>query len=307
MNSESFILIPENLAITEPKAELLDLINSKEFSDKILFEKESAFHTISVVENEVGRFIHFKDTYQAGFINTPFYSGNLPYINYFLIPYLMNKKIKKVLLIGLGTGKIISDYAKLFDKLDRVDVVDIEENILEIAKDYFGFKEPENFNFYLQDGCAFLRNTRKKYDLIVVDVANNEGIDGRFLEQEYLQSVKKCLSKDGIFVSNLCSSAHLDHKKNKFFKSILNLYKKNFNAVHVYKGDFSDKVYYKSFFDIEERVIDITNVILISSDKEYLSDCSKNTLLENLTAEDENKFNSLGVNIDNYLEDIYSC
>ena len=93
------IIIPEYLAIHEPKEELLEIINNKEFKDKVLYKKQSDFHDIKIIENEVGRFLHYKDTYQAGFINTTEYKGNLPYINYFTIPYLINPEIKNILLM----------------------------------------------------------------------------------------------------------------------------------------------------------------------------------------------------------------
>lgn len=301
MKEKYSVLIPENLAIKKPDKKLLELINRKEFNDKVLYKKNSSFHKISVIENEVGRFLHFKNTYQAGFINTPFYKGNLPYINYFLIPYLMNKNIKKILLIGLGTGKLVKDYSSLFDNLEKIDVVDIEENILEIAQSYFDFEPPESFNFYLQDGRIFLRQTKTKYDLIVVDVANNDGIDERFLSSEYLNEIKKVLKKDGIFVSNLCSSAEFENPKNTFLTSTIEKYENVFKNNQIYKGNYSDKVYYKAFFDIEERVIDVTNVIIISSDK-----YSSNNIKTPLNKVDFNKFESLKVNIYCYLNDLYS-
>ena len=40
----------------KPKKELLKIINNKTFNDKTLFELESDFHTIKVVENEIGKF-----------------------------------------------------------------------------------------------------------------------------------------------------------------------------------------------------------------------------------------------------------
>lgn len=286
------IIIPEYLAIHEPKEELLEIINNKEFDDKILYEKQSDFHNIKVVENEVGRFLHYKDTYQAGFINTPFYKGNLPYINYFTIPYLINPDIKDILLIGFGTGKIVNDWEKLFDNLKSIDVVDIEENIYDIAKDYFNFKKSDMVNFFLQDGIVFLRENTKKYDLIVVDVASDDGIDERFLDDEYLALIKNSLSINGIFISNLCSSADLNHRENKFFKSLIQVYKSYFKNLFVFKGDESDRVYYKAFFDIDERVIDITNVIIISSDSQMG------------ISSDYAKIHALGINIENYINDL---
>lgn len=294
MNNEDFVLIPEELAIKKPKKELLKIINNKTFEDKTLFELESDFHTIKVVENEVGKFLHYQDTYQAGFINTDFYKGNLPYINYFLIPYLMNSKIENILLIGLGSGKIVNDFEYLFDNLKTIDVVDLEENIVDIAVNYFDFKKSEKFNFILQDGITYLRNNKKKYDLIVVDVANNDGIDLRFLSDDYFKSIKKSLKKSGIFVSNMCSSPDFENEKNIFFKEFFPVYKQNFENNLVFKGDYSDKVYYKSFFDIDERVIDITNVVILSSDKNY-----------KINTEKSKKIEELNVDIKQYLNDFY--
>lgn len=293
--NEDFVLIPEELALHRPKDDLLDIINNKKFNDRVLFERNSDFHNIKVVENEVGRFLHYGDTYQAGFINTDFYKGNLPYINYFLIPFLINPKIKNILLIGLGSGKIVKDWEFLFDDLKSIDVIDLEENIVDIAENYFGFEKSCKFNFILQDGITYLRTNKKKYDLIVADVANNDGIDCRFLSEDYFTSIKNSLKKSGMFVSNMCASADFENKKNKFFNNFFPLYQKFFKYNHVFKGNYSDKVYYKSFFDIEERVIDTTNVVIISTDKYEKISPSQS---------DINKIKKLGVDIENYLKDL---
>lgn len=294
MNDFDNILIPEELALKVPDEKLIDIIDEKVFNDNVLYEKESDFHTIKVIENEIGRFLHYADTYQAGFIKTEFYTGNLPYINYFLIAYLINQNIENILLIGLGSGKIVNDFEKLFKNLKTFDVVDLEENIPEIAKEFFNFKESKHFNFILQDGITYLNTCKKKYDLIITDVANNDGIDLRFLSPEYFSSIKKALKKDGIFISNMCASPDFENPKNVFFKEFFPLYKQNFKYNLVFKGDYSDKVYYKSFFDIEERVIDITNVIIISSNS--FSTFKKD---EKLINEIEN----IGVEIKKYLTD----
>ena len=289
-------LIPEELAIHKPDNKLLKIINEKTFKDKVLFETESDFHNIKVVENEIGRFLHYNDTYQAGFINTEFYKGNLPYINYFVIPYLMNANVEKILLIGLGSGKIVNDFEFLFKKLKRIDVVDIEENSEKIALKYFGFKPSEKFNFILQDGITYLRNSKNKYDLILADVANNNGIDTRFLSEEYFISIKNRLNRDGIFVSNMCASPDIENPKNIFFNKYFPVYQKYFKYNHIFKGDYSDEVYYKSFFNIDKRVIDITNIIIISTDK-------YEKIEQNLIKNKE--IMRLNIDIKKYLKDYY--
>ena len=286
------IIIPEYLAIHEPDEKLLDIINNKIFDDRVIYQKQSDFHNIKVVQNEIGRFLHYKDTYQAGFIETDVYKGNLPYINYFTIPYLINPDIENILLIGFGTGKVVNDWEKLFENIKSIDTVDIEENIFCIAEQFFNFKKSQKVNYILQDGIVYLRANEKKYDLIVVDVASDDGIDDRFLSDEYFELIKKSLSPNGIFVSNLCSSADFTHKENTFLRSVLELYNSKFKDIYVFKGNESDRVYYKAFFDIDERVIDITNVIIISSNSKMQFN------------NDYAKYKEIGIDIKTYLKDI---
>ena len=91
----------------------------------------------------------------------------------------------------------------------------------------------------------------------------------------------------------MCASPDFENEKNIFFKEFFPMYKENFENNYVFKGNTSDRVYYKSFFDIDERVIDITNVVIISSDKKY-----------KVSSETE-KIENLGIDIKQYLNDCY--
>ena len=261
-------IIPSDLAIHKPKKHLIELLEQNELQEDILATFDSDFHTISIVQNKIGRFLKYDDTYQAGYIKSDYYSGNLPYINYFLIPLLMNPEIKNILLVGFGSGIIVNQLENLLN-LKNIDIVDIEENIYDIASKYFNFKQSEIQNFYLQDALIYLKTTKKKYDLIIVDVAGDVGVDKRFCEDEYLKLIKKHLSTDGIFVSNLPSSRDVFNKKNKFILKQLDMYSEYFKYTKIFNGETSNKIYYKTFFDIDETVFDITNLILISSDKNW--------------------------------------
>lgn len=282
-------IIPSDLAIYKPKKSLVDLMEKNEVEENVLGEFDSDFHAISIVESSIGRFLKYNDTYQAGYINSLSYSGNLPYINYFLIPVLMNPEIKNILLVGFGSGILVNQLENILP-IKNIDIVDIEENIFSIAKNYFNFKENEKQNFYLQDALIYLKTTKKKYDLIIVDVAGDEGIDERFCDSNYLSLIKKCLKKDGIFVSNMPSSRDIFNKKNKFALKLIELYRSNFAFVDIYNGETSNKIFYKTFFNLDEVVFDVTNMILISSDKKY--DFKNNSLLAEI------------VDIKPYLEDL---
>lgn len=284
-------IIPQDLIIHKANKALKEKMDKTIIKEKVLFEKETDFHSISVVENKIGRFLKYEDTYQAGYINAKGYQGNLPYINYFLIPYLMNKNIKNILLVGFGSGILVNQYEKIFESIENIDIIDIEEYIFPLAQKYFNYQISDISNFYLQDALIYLKTVKKKYDLIVVDVAGNEGIDERFCEIEYLNLIKKCLKKDGIFVSNMPSSRDIFNKKNTFVLNLIEKYKTVFNNIDLYNGETSNKVYYKEFFDIDDVVLDVTNLIIISSNKRY--NLSKNY----------KPLKEIKVNIEEYLND----
>ncbi len=284
-------IIPEDLAINKPDKTLLNKMNKTDLKEKVLYKIDTDFHSISVVENKFGRFIKYKDTYQAGYIENEFYKGNLPYINYFLIPYLVNPNIKTILFIGLGSGIILKQYQTLFKKLKKIDIVDIEEYIFPVAEKYFDFKLSDKMNFYLQDALIYLKNSKQKYDLIVVDIADNEGIDERFTTNEYFSSIKNHLTKNGIFVSNMPSSRDVFNKKNKFILDLIKKHKDIFTDTKLYNGKTSNEIFYKVFFNIDKEVLDITNLIIISSNKEI-------KFKQNVK-----DIENLNVNITKYLED----
>lgn len=291
-------MIPETLITKDANPEDTAKACAISLLDKVLWEKDSDFHSISVCENPVGRFLRYGISFQAGIIDTKIYKGNIPYLNYFLIPYLLKPKAKKILLIGFGSGLLVNQYEKLFNNLVCIDVVDIEENILRLAKDFFDFKESEKFNFNLQDALVYLRNNKKIYDIIAVDVAGNEGLDKRFFEDEYFGFIKKSLKKDGIYIFNSCSNTDMK-EKNTFYGYTVDIFKKFFKNFAVFTGKTSDKLYYKIFFDMDKALLDITNCIFIASDKNLYE---KNF---DIKTDEFEKINGICPNFESYLKDLF--
>lgn len=298
--SENGVIIPENIMKKESDIESVAVACARMFEDEVLWEGESTFHSISVCENSVGRFLRYGISFQAGRINSELYKGNIPYLNYFLIPYLLNHKAQKILVIGFGTGMLVKQYEMIFENLKQIDAVDIEENIISIASEYFDFEESDKFNFYLQDALVYLRNNKTKYDLIVVDVAGNEGVDERFFEDDFFFNIKKSLKKKGILAFNSCANTDFEEGAENFFGVTVDKYKEHFKNFAVFDGKTSDKLYYKVFFDIDKRVIDVTNAIFIATDTKLLPEmfCSP-------AKEKVDKILQVGVTIEDYINDLH--
>lgn len=299
--SENGVIIPENIMKQEDvDIESVAVACARMAEDDVLFQVESPFHSIAVCENSIGRFLRYGISFQAGKINSPVYQGNIPYLNYFLLLYLLKKNAKKILLIGFGTGILVKQFEKIFDKLESFDVVDIEENILPIAKKYFDFEESEKFNFYLQDALVYLRNNKTKYDVIITDVAGNEGIDERFFEDDFFKNIKKSLKKDGIFAFNSCANTDFDENEKTFFGFTVKKYREFFKNFAVFNGMTSDLTYFKAFFGIDKRVLDVTNAIIFASDK-----CFDEKMFDNIEDNELTKISALNVDILPYSKDLH--
>lgn len=292
------IMIPETIITKQASPEELKSACVLLMNDKVLWKKESEFHDISVCENPVGRFLKYGISYQAGIVNTEFYKGNIPYLNYFLIPYVLRPEAKNILVIGFGSGLLVNQYEKLFDNLESIDIVDIEENILYLAKEFFGFKESEKFNFNLQDALVYLRNNSKKYDIIAVDVAGNEGLDKRFFEKEFYGLIKKSLKDDGIYIFNSCANTDLS-LKDTFYGFTVDVFNHYFNNFAVFPGKKSDIVYYKSFFNTDKPLLDIINCIFVG--------CEKKLTAEDFVLKPEiaEKIKEICPDFEDYLSDLY--
>lgn len=107
--------------------------------------------------------------------------------------------VKNALVIGNGGGVIAMGLSR---RGIETDAVELDAKVLDIAKEYFGFKENENLHAFVDDGRHFLSNSNKKYDLILMDVYSSYTPPPHMFTVEMFQIVRDSLSENGIFVIN---------------------------------------------------------------------------------------------------------
>jgi spermidine synthase len=112
-----------------------------------------------------------------------------------------------ILVLGLGGGVIPRDFRLYFPKA-RIDVVEIDEAIPPLAKQYFAFAEDETLKVYVDDGRMFIKKRLRsanppQYDLIVLDAFNGDYIPFHLMTREFLQEVKGILSPTGVVAANV--------------------------------------------------------------------------------------------------------
>jgi spermidine synthase len=206
-----------------------------EISEKLLFEKNSLYQYITVIEDAAKkeRYIRNKkrDLSQGGiYLNAP----DKLLLEYTQIAFIslafMDREPKEVLFVGLGAGSMPKYFNKHYPDAYN-DVVEIDQDIISVAQKYFYFKENEKIKVHAADGRLFIKRTPKKYDMIFLDAYQNDDIPFHLTTVEFLKEVKGKLKDDGVVVSNILSQF-----KNKFFDSMVMTYRKVFPLLYIFKG-----------------------------------------------------------------------
>ncbi|XP_029002607.1 eEF1A lysine and N-terminal methyltransferase [Betta splendens] len=117
-----------------------------------------------------------------------------------------------VLLIGLGGGGL-PQFLRDFVPEVMIEVVELDPVVLDVAKEWFGFRPDDQLCVTLGDGLEHICTLEKKggrlFDAIMFDVDNKDSTVGMscppaaFVETSMLQKVRSLLSPRGIFILNL--------------------------------------------------------------------------------------------------------
>jgi len=174
---------------------------------RLVYEKESAYHYIQVVQDgprtdlllNEGEAIH--SIYDSGSLTT----GG-PW-DYFLIadqfrPAATTEvKPRDVAIIGLAGGTSARQYSATYGGSVALTGVEIDPDIRDVAYRYFHLGD-SNVNVIIQDGRYWLATDRGKYDVIVMDAYRQPYIPFHLTTREFFELVKSHLKPGGVAVVN---------------------------------------------------------------------------------------------------------
>lgn len=150
-----------------------------------------------------------------------------------------NKAQGNNLVVGLGGGGLVN-YVYHYLKDLSTTVIEIDPEIVKIAKEYFGLEdEQKRLEVVVDDGLKYLLSKssekNQQFQSILFDVDSKDQSLGiscppqEFLEDEILQAVKSLMPSDGIFILNfVCRD---DNSRDQTVKSL----KEIFASVFSYK------------------------------------------------------------------------
>lgn len=197
------------------------------YDSNLIFEDESAYQYIGVLEDYAGiRYLVLDDGVgiQSVYDSNRILTGM--YYDYFnILPYFIDSsETKKTLIIGLAGGTIATQLNYFFEDEVELDGVEIDKKVISVAKKYFALNE-STIKIHNQDGRMFLRQSDKKYDLIIVDAYQKElYIPWTLTTQEFWYLIKSRLNENGIIAINVNSTNRESNLLNTIANTITSVF-----------------------------------------------------------------------------------
>lgn len=182
---------------------------------KVIHQERSVYTHISVEDSFSTRCLKFtqkrdNSTQTCINLNDP-RKMVFSYTKMSMASLLLNTKPRRVLIIGLGGGTLPMALRDLIPSA-VIETVEIDEAVVRVARDYFGFVEdPQNIAI-TQDARVFGKRAALRgleYDLIILDAFNGEYIPEHLMTVEFLREMRALLSDDGVLVANTFAGSRL--------------------------------------------------------------------------------------------------
>jgi len=199
---------------------------------KVLYEKQSSFNTIVVTEGEEGmRTVWFE---KGGARQSVVKVGDpdhveLPYARAMPAALALVENPKRLLIVGLGGGTIPGLLHKHYPQT-MIHVVELDPDVVDVAKKFFGFREDATLRAYVGDGRRFIQRCRDPYDVIFLDAFGAENVPYDLATREFLQAVRRALTPKGIAVGNIWS-----RYSNPLYDCMVRTYQDVFEELYILK------------------------------------------------------------------------
>lgn len=133
----------------------------------------------------------------------------VPYTRFMFLSYVFRPNPGRVLIVGLGGGAMVH-FLQRHDPKVKVDVVEIDPEIVGIADRYFGVRTERNVHINVTDGLEYLQTSDARYDVIYMDAflrpsggTDAVGVPLHLKTLAFYGEVRKRLNPDGLVVFNV--------------------------------------------------------------------------------------------------------
>lgn len=138
----------------------------------------------------------------------------LKYIGYDRI-----KKFESILVLGVAGGSVIKTLVNDLHFKGKITGVEIDKEVIQIAKDYFQINQIDNLTLINDDAFEFVLKTTKKYDLIIIDIFQDTTMPNFLFEDFFINRINFLLNINGFILFNTMVLNDTDKERNIKYKT----------------------------------------------------------------------------------------
>ena len=207
---------------------LLALAGFSRAAETVLYEKPSQYNNIIVTEDSEGlRVLRFERGGARQTIGKPGHPEYLgfAYTKVAFVGLALADDPKRMMVVGVGGGTMPMFLRRYYPDA-VIDAVDIDPDVVQVAKEYFGLREDERLKAHVGDGRAFVENAREPYDIIFLDAFGTRNVPPHLTTVEFMRAVRKAVKPAGVVVWNIWGRA-----ANPLYDSMVRTYQEVFDEL----------------------------------------------------------------------------
>ena len=196
----------------------------------VLYEKSSEYGNIIVTQDDSGlRILRFE---KGGARQSVVKPGDpeylaLPYAPVAFVGLALCGEPRRVLVLGLGGGTLPMFLRKHYPNA-VIDAVDIDPQVVHVAREYFGFRDDGAMRAHVADGRRFIEAVAQPYDVIFLDAFGTDSVPPHLATREFLNAVRRAVAPGGVVVGNLWGSG-----SNRLYDSMVRTYQDVFDDLYI--------------------------------------------------------------------------
>ncbi|MBE3597967.1 MAG: fused MFS/spermidine synthase [Limnochordaceae bacterium] len=198
----------------------------------IVYQKDSAYHHILVVDDPVGlRYLKFDDSWQSAMDKADPKGLVFGYTRYFHLAMALAPQAREALMVGLGGGSVPKNFLAFYPSL-RMDVAELDPEVVRVAHRFFAVPlDDRRLAVHAQDGRIFVERTRARYDAVFLDAYFAYSIPFHLATREFYEALKSRLQPGGVVASNIIGA--LSGRHSLLFRSMLRTMQAVFPTTYV--------------------------------------------------------------------------
>jgi spermidine synthase len=112
------------------------------------------------------------------------------------------RSFQNVLLLGVAGGSVVKTLVNEIQFEGTIIGVEIDQDTIKLANHYFGLDTILNLTVYIEDAKVFVSNNTIAFDLIIIDIFEDNVMPEFLFETDFTNAIFQSLSQKGIVLFN---------------------------------------------------------------------------------------------------------